>query len=180
MALKITLSLQLGILVSSGYQLAVHVDLVQKIALFFHLIGMALWLGGAFTLSFWTARGRATGGPRVIAFTYGAASKLYRTVIGGGAWLSVLSGIGLMLLGRRPWFRPFPEHWLFQMQVIGLIIFGVTLVYVLPNARRLAALAESEGAEAPEFGRLVKAQAIAGSVVGVLLIYLVLLGSLRF
>lgn len=154
--------------------------MAQKITLFLHLIGMALWLGGTFSLGLWTARGRATGDPAVIAFTYGAASKLYRTVVGGGAWLSVLSGLGLMVLGRWPWFRPFPEHWLFQMQVIGLITFVVTLVYVLPNAKRLAALAESEGPGAVEFGRRVRTQAIVGSVVGVLLIYLVLLGSLRF
>lgn len=154
--------------------------MAQKIALFLHLIGMALWLGGTFSLGFWTARGRATGDARVIAFTFGAASKLYKTVVGGGAWLSVLSGLSLTLLGRLPWFRPSPEHWLFQMQVIGLIIFVVTLVYVLPNARRLAAVAESEGPEAPEFGRGVKAQAIVGSVVGLMLVYLVLLGSLRF
>lgn len=154
--------------------------MAQKITLFLHLIGMALWLGGAFTLSFWTARGRATGEPRVIAFTYGTASRSYRTVIGGGAWLTLLSGAGLMMLSGQTWFRPFPEHWLFQMQVIGLIAFIVTLAYVLPNARRLAGLAESEGPDAPEFARRVRAQAIIGSVVGVLLIYLVLLGSLRF
>ena len=83
----------------------------------------------------------------------------------------------------RPWFRPFPEHWLFQMQVIGLIALILTLAVVVPNASALSALAEKAGetgAESAEFAGRVKRQAIYGSLVGVALVYLVLLGALRF
>lgn len=150
---------------------------------FFHLLGMAFWLGGMFTVSVWAARARKAGDVRITAFAYSAAQRLYRGVISAGAWLSIISGAALMVIGGRPWFRPFPEHWLFQMQLVGLIAFLMTVLYVVPNAGALATLAgnAAEGGQgAPEFATRVKRQAIVGSVVGGALIYLVLLGSVRF
>lgn len=151
--------------------------------IFFHLLGMALWLGGMLALSLWTSRARRAGDLRVVAFAYATANRLYRTLIAAGAWVTIVAGAILMFVTSRPWFQPFPEHWLFQMQVFGLIAFLVTLFYVIPNAGALAALAgraAEEGEEPPEFRTRVKRQAIAGSGVGLLLIYCVLLGGLRF
>lgn len=154
-----------------------------KILLFLHLLGMAFWLGGLFTLSVWTARARRTDDGRVVAFAYGTAGRLYRGVVGGAASLTVLAGAALVFAGDWRWFRPFPDHWLFQMQIIGLLAFLVTVAYLIPNGRALARLAERAAEEkerSGEFVSRVKRQAIVGSAIGGALIYLVLLGALRF
>ncbi len=88
-----------------------------------------------------------------------------------------------MFVTDRAWFQPFPEHWLFQMQVVGLIAALVTVLYIIPNAAALAKLANQAAADREQmsrFGAKVKRQAIAGSLLGLLLVYLVLLGALRF
>lgn len=151
--------------------------------LFLHLLGMAMWVGGMLTMGFWTARARRTGDPRVVAFVYATARRLYRGVVSSGAVLTVVGGVALMIETGRPWFRPFPEHWLFQMQVLGFVMLLVTLFYIVPASGSLAdmaARAAEEGDQPAEFAVRVKRQAIAASVVGFFLIYTVLLGGLRF
>ncbi len=155
----------------------------MRVWLFVHLLGMAMWLGSLFTMGILTARARATGDSRVIAFTYAVNDRLYRGLVGISAVITTGAGVGLMLVTHRPWFRPFPEHWLFQMQVVGLAALVATLVYIVPNSRALSSLAETAteaGEPSPEFAVRVKRQAIAGSLVGLALVYLVLLGALRF
>lgn len=154
-----------------------------RIWVFFHLLGMALWLGGMFALSMWTSRSRKADDLRVVAFAYSVAHRLYRGIVLGAAWLSVLSGVVLMFVTDRPWFRPFPEHWLFQMQILGIIAVLAFTFYVVPNAGALAMLAGQaavEGEPSAAFNARVKKQAIVGSVIGAILVYQVLLGSLRF
>ena len=154
-----------------------------RIWIFVHVFSMALWLGCMFTMGIWTARARASADLRVVAFTYAVARRLYQRVVGASAILTVAAGAVLMLLTNRPWFRPLPEHWLFQMQVIGTIVLLVTLLYILPNGGALATLTENAveaGEFSPEFTSRVRRQAIVGSLVGVALAYLVLLGALRF
>jgi uncharacterized membrane protein len=154
-----------------------------RFLLFFHLLGMVLWLGGMLVGSIWTSRARKTGDLKLVAFAYTTAHRLYRGIVGGGVALSVASGVALMFAGGRPWFRPFPEHWLFQMQIVGLLVALVTVFYVMPNAAalaRLAGQAAAEGEQMSGFGAKVRRQAIVGSLLGLLLVYLVLLGALRF
>ncbi len=159
---------------------------MARVFIFFHLLGMALWLGGMLTLGIWTARARRSGDAHVISFAYGTAGRLYRGVVSVGAWLSILSGGALMFVTGRPWFRPFPEHWLFQMQVLGIAAFLATVAYMVPNSSTLARLAESGGSESAdaqrsaEFVKRLKRCASFGGVVGVVLIYLILAGALRF
>jgi uncharacterized membrane protein len=150
--------------------------------LFLHLIGVALWLGGMFTLSLWTARARASGVQEVIAFAYVTARRLYRGLIAVASTLTVVAGAVLMIATGRPFFRPFPEHWLFQMQVAGTLAFLAMLFIVLPTAGTLAELAERGGEledDKAKFAAKVKQQAIVGSLVGALLVYVVLTGALR-
>jgi uncharacterized membrane protein len=154
-----------------------------QLLVFVHLFGMALWLGSMFTMGIWTSRARATGDWKIIAFTYSAARRLYQRLVAVPAVVTVASGAILMFLTDRPWFRPFPEHWVFQMQLVGSIVLLVTLLYIVPNAGVLAKLAESSvetGEAAPEFSARVKRQAIVGSLVGLALAYLVLLGAYQF
>lgn len=150
---------------------------------FLHLLGMALWLGGMFTAGIWTSRARSTGNHTVVAFAYRTGRRIYRGFVSIGAWLTIVAGAILMFTTHRSWFRPFPEHWLFQMQIFGLLAFAATVLYIVPNAsalKRLAEEIEETGELNPEFEKRVKRQAIVGSVVGGVLIYAVLLGSLRF
>ncbi|NIW38923.1 MAG: hypothetical protein GWN32_21480, partial [Gemmatimonadetes bacterium] len=65
------------------------------------------------------------------------------------------------------------------MQVIGLLAFLVTLFVVLPTAGTLAALAERAGEleeDKARFAAKVKQQAMVGSLVGALLVYVILIG----
>jgi len=154
-----------------------------RVWLFVHLLGMALWLGSLFTMGLLTARARTTDDPRVIAFTYAVNDRLYRGLVVISAVSTIVAGVALMLVANRPWFQPFPDHWLFQMQVVGLTALVATLVFIVPNSRALSSLAGTAvetGRTSPEFAVRVKRQAIAGSLVGMALVYSVLLGALRF
>jgi uncharacterized membrane protein len=154
-----------------------------RLLIFLHLVGMAMWLGAMFTSSIWTSRARRTADNNTIAFAYSTALILYKRLVAVAAVVTVLSGVVLMLATDRAWFRPFPEHWLFQMQVIGLIALLATLAVVVPNASAVTSLAEKAaetGDESAEFASRVKRQAVYGSLVGAALVYLVLLGALRF
>ncbi len=154
-----------------------------RIWVFFHLMGMALWLGGMFTVSLWTSRARKSGDLQLVAFAYVTARRVYRGVVLGAAWLSVVSGGVLMIVTERAWFQPFPEHWIFQMQILGLFAVLVTMLYVVPNAgalARLAAQAVAAGETSEEFRARVRHQSVVGSLIGVLLVYLVLMGAIRF
>jgi uncharacterized membrane protein len=150
--------------------------------LFMHLVGVVIWMGGMFTLSIWTARARGSGDPQVIAFAYALADRVYRRMIAVAAAVTVVAGGILMVVTERPWFRMFPEHWLFQMQVVGLLALLATLFIILPNAGRLALITErgiDTDDDRLEFADRVKRQAIVGSLIGTLLGYLVLIGALR-
>ena len=149
---------------------------------FVHMLTMALWLGGMFAISLFVARSRRIGDRRVTAFAYSTARRLYRGIVLVAAVLSIISGGALMVITARPFFQPFPEHWLFQMQVFGLLALVATLAFVIPNAGTIAGLAEravEEGSDPPELAGRVKLQAMVGSLVGLALIYTVLLGALR-
>lgn len=151
--------------------------------LFLHIVGVAFWLGGLFALGAFTARARRAGDASVLVFAYRTGSVLYRNVVAVGAWITILSGAALVFAGDWGWFRPFPNHWLFQMQVLGLLVFGVTVLYLVPRSGRMAALAERTTREpdrASEFESGVRRQAIVASVTGGVLLYIVLLGAVRF
>ncbi|UCF18159.1 MAG: DUF2269 family protein [Gemmatimonadota bacterium] len=157
--------------------------MAERIWVFFHLMGMAFWLGGMFTVSLWTSRARKSGDLQLTAFAFETARRIYRGVVLIAAWLSVLSGGVLMVVTERAWFRPYPEHWIFQMQILGLFAVLVTMLFVVPNSSalaRLAARAAAEGETSEEFKARVRNQGVVGSLIGVLLVYLVLMGAVRF
>ncbi len=144
---------------------------------------MAVWLGSLASLGVWTRRARASGDRKIVAFTYATSFRLYRRFVAISATLTTVAGALLVFVTDRSWFRPFPEHWLFQMQILGLAAFLTTLLYLVPNAGALARLAEraaETGEAAAEFGRRVKRQTIVGGVLALLMVYLVLLGAFRF
>lgn len=149
--------------------------------LFLHLLGVVLWLGLTLTMAFVTGRASRTGDLGVAAFAYGAAARLNRTVGLTGMLLTVLSGFAMLpAMGYRV-FELAP-HWLFQMQVLGLISFAVGAVYLIPLTRRLAGAAEasaSAGEPSTAFLRYRKRYALVSSIIGGLLLIVLALGALK-
>lgn len=160
---------------------------LRALFLFAHLLGVILWLGLTFTLSLVTAKAAREPDPSAAAFAYRTAAGLLRTLGVVGVLLTLSGGIGLILVTDYGFFRPFPHHWLFQMQLLGYVAAALALFYQIPVAVRLARAAElrAGGGEAPDadpggaFVNLRRRNAIVGSLVGFLLIVLVGLGAFR-
>lgn len=149
---------------------------------FLHVLGFVLWIGVSVTLMFAGIRARRSGDPQVAAFTYRSAAGLMKSLAVPGMLLTIGAGYALIpLLGYR-YFEPFPHHWLFQMQLLGSVAFLLALLYQVPLADRLARAAEasaSAGEESTAFRKYRRRNAIVGSVVGVLLLAVVFLGTAR-
>lgn len=156
--------------------------MLQGILRFLHLLGVVLWMGAAVTLPFvtgWAARDEEW---ETVAFAYRANARLMTTLGLSGMALTVLGGIGLTAAMDYAFFRPFPNHWLFQMQVLGIASALVGAFYQVPLSRRLAREAEA-AAEADEqtagFRARRKRYAVVGSVVGVVLLVVFALAALK-
>jgi hypothetical protein len=160
---------------------------LRALFLFAHLLGVVLWLGLSFTLSFVTGRAARDPDPSVGAFAYRTAARTLRTLGVAGVLLTLAGGIGLISVTDFAFFRPFPHHWLFQMQLLGFVAAALALFYQIPVAERLARAAEaragggevSDASQAEAFAGLRKRNAIVGSLIGFLLIVLVGLGTFR-
>lgn len=161
--------------------------------LFLHILGVVLWLGLAVSLSVVTARAGRSDEPAVARFAYRTNASLMSTLGLAGMVLTVVAGFALTESMGYGYFQPFPEHWLFQMQLLGSVAFLVGVFYEIPLSRKLARLAgEPRGSEGPgdvasegragagqELERLRKRRAIVGSINGTLLLAVVLLATLK-
>ena len=167
--------------------------------LFLHILGVVLWLGLAVSLSVVTARAGRSEDPAVIRFAYRTNASLMSTLGLAGMVLTVGAGFALTESMGYAYFQPFPEHWLFQMQLLGTVAFLVGVFYEIPLSRKLARLAGERGgseavgrSEAPggaenegpegtgaELERLRKRRAVVGSINGTLLLAIVLLATLK-
>ncbi len=156
---------------------------LRGLFLFLHLLGVVLWLGLAVALPFVTGRAARNEAPDTVAFAYRVSDRLMRTLGLAGVLLTLVGGIGLVVINPSfGWFQPFPDHWLFQMQILGFAAAAAALAYQLPLGRKLAREAErsaEEGAATEDFAKLRKRNAVVGSVVGLVLLILVVLGTLR-
>lgn len=157
--------------------------MLRGVFLFVHVLGVALWLGLALVLSFVTGRARKEGGPETVAFAYRTSHRIMKTLGLAGMVLTVGGGAALVMVAPEwSWFQAFPDHWLFQMQILGFLAFGLGAFYQLPLGGRLADAAEAsaERGEATDaFRRNRKRYAIVASVNGFILLLLVLLGTVR-
>lgn len=155
---------------------------VQGLLRFLHLLGVVLWMGAAVTLPFVTGRAARSDDWSRIAFAYRANARLMTTLGLAGIVLTLVGGLGLTAAMGYEFFRPFPNHWLFQMQILGIASGLVAALYQVPLSRRLAREAEAaaergEGTEA--YARYRKRYAIVGSVVGVVLLVVLVLATFR-
>jgi hypothetical protein len=132
--------------------------MLYGILLFVHLLGIALWLGGTFTMAVNRSLGLA------------------------GMLLTLGGGLALMVQRGHAWFHPFPDHWLFQMQLLGILAFAVGVFYLIPIGSRLAEAAEASaaaGEDSAAFVRFRRRNAIVSSLVGLVLLVVLALGALK-
>jgi hypothetical protein len=116
------------------------------------------------------------------AFAYRAASRVHEALGVDRMVLTVGSGVALAAARGYPFFQPFPEHWLFQMQVLGIGAFLLALLYQLPLSDRLARAAEASAAAGEDSAadrKYRKRNAVLGSIVGLILLVVLGLGALR-
>ena len=149
---------------------------------FVHDLGFVLWLGVTLTMAFVTAGAARSGNLEVVAFAYRTSARIYKTLGLAGMVLTLVAGLALTMVLGHPFFRPFPAHWLFQMQVLGIAAFLVSAFYLVPLSARLAAAAEASaaaGEKSATFARYRKRVAIVSSIVGAVLLLVLLFGTLR-
>lgn len=150
--------------------------------LLLHVLGFVLWIGVTFTLAFVTGRAHQATDRRIAAFAYRAASKLLRSLGLTGMVLTVGGGMALTAARGYSFFQPSPDHWLFQMQVWGLIAFAVAVLYQIPLSDRLARAAEASaaaGEDSSAYQKYRKRYALVSSLIGLVLLVLLALGTLR-
>lgn len=156
--------------------------MLYGLLLFVHLLGIVLWLGGTLTMAGVTARAVRSGDRRLIAFAYRAAARTNRSLGLSGILLTVAGGVALMIQRGYAWFQPFPNHWLFQMQLLGILAAVVGVFYLLPIGSRLAEAAEASaaaGEDSTAFLRFRRRNAIVSSLVGLVLLVVLALGALK-
>lgn len=155
---------------------------LQGLLRFVHVLGVVLWMGAAVTLPFVTGRAARSGDWDVTAFAYRINARLMTTLGLAGMILTLGGGIWLTVEMSYEFFQPFPDHWLFQMQVLGIASALVGALYQVPLSRRLAreaSAASDEGGETESFARYRKRYAIVGSVVGLVLLVVLVMATVK-
>jgi uncharacterized membrane protein len=155
---------------------------IPSVLLFVHILGFVLWLGVTFTLAAFSVKAAKSENRDVIAFTYRAACHLLKGPGLVGMILTIGSGIWLTVALGHSFFQPFPNHWLFQMQLLGTIAFLVALFYQIPLADRLARAAEASaaaGESSTAFLKFRKRNGMVGSILGLILLINLILGAIR-
>jgi hypothetical protein len=138
-----------------------------KVWLFLHILGFALWIGGAVASMVAGVSGRAESRQALGAVTR-AQAAIQKVLIAPGALLTVLSGLILTfrVTARTGELVGF-NLWLVLMQAAGIIGALVALLISLPTASRLARL-DPAGEHAAYFDELRARQKVISSVAGVL------------
>lgn len=138
-----------------------------KVWLFLHVLGFALWIGGAVASMVAGVSARAEGrdGLGVVARAQAAIQKV---LIAPGALLTVLSGLILTfrVTARTGELVGF-NLWLVLMQAAGIVGALVALLISLPTASKLARL-DPAGQHAAYFDELRARQKVTSSIAGVL------------
>lgn len=136
--------------------------------LFAHLLGSALWIGGALAAMV-IAIGVKGEQAAVRAGVFRLLAKVHTLVIGVGAMLAVSTGVLLTMSLSSEAMRD-PRLWV--MQGAGLL-GGVLVLFVgLPTAVKMGGLSvmQEDGQLPPEFELYRKRQAVVSSIAGVLAI----------
>lgn len=150
---------------------------MYQLLLAIHIIALAMWLGSGMTYALWSNRGRGVANLDITAFVFRTMGRSSAAFTVSGAFLTVLSGIGLTLVGGLPWFDP-ATLWLFLMQVLGILAMVIAIAVLHPRGLRMAQLAEQgvrRGHQDPEFYALNRQQALLSSLTGVLIVAIIVI-----
>lgn len=148
---------------------------------FLHLLGQALWIGGAIAAMVIAVASRGEQAP-VRAAVFRLLARVHSVVIAPGALLTVLTGLWLtMSMARQGMGARLGEPGIAAMQLFGLLGGLLALVVGLPTAASLARAAEPgpDGNVPPVFERLRKRQAVVSSVAGMMAV-MALVGARLF
>jgi hypothetical protein len=152
---------------------------LNRFWLILHLLGFTMWLGGGLASMFAgiSAKHEDRAGIGAIAR---AQSAIWKTVIGPGALLAVLSGLILTVqVGGRSGDMAGFNVWLLVMQGTGIVGALLVLFIAVPTAARLSRL-DPAGPNAAYYDELRRRQKIVGMVTGTLaLVALVAGGMMR-
>ena len=139
---------------------------MRAILVFLHLLGQVAWLGGALaamTIGIASRREeKSQMGP-----TVRLQSAIYRTLIGPGALVVVLTGILLTLKMYNQATAIGLSRSLMAMQGLGILGALIILVHTLPTSTKLARL-EPAGPAAPIFEGLHRRVKLSGMVASIL------------
>lgn len=134
-----------------------------------HMVGQVAWLGGALAaMTIGIAARRES--PDQLGVVVRLQGAIYRTLIGPGAMIIVLSGIMLTLLMYNRVTAVGLSHWLMAMQGLGILGGLVVLVHTVPTSNKLIRL-EPTGATAAAFHgihRRLKISAMVSGGIGML------------
>lgn len=116
---------------------------------FVHMLGQAAWIGGALAAMMvaFAARREDPGLMGVVARLQNA---IYRSLVGPGALLTVLSGILLTLEMYNAFTAVGLSHSLMAMQGVGILAGLIVLLHTVPTSSKLARL-EPMGPNAAAF-----------------------------
>lgn len=142
---------------------------------FVHYLSFIAWIGGALAAMVAGIAMRRLERP-LWGGVAEAQAAIYRTLVGPGAIVSVVSGL-LLTFRMYGALSGQVGHWLGTMQGVGLIAALVTLLGAMPAASRMARL-EPTGDTAAAFDRARRRLAITGSIGGTLALVALLAGAL--
>jgi hypothetical protein len=142
---------------------------VRALWYFLHLLGQIAWLGGGLAAMMIGLAGRREA-PAQIGMVVRLQGAVYRTLIGPGALVVVLSGILLTLQMYNQVTAIGLNHWLMAMQGLGILGALMVLVHTVPTSAKLVRL-EPTGASAAAFQALhqrLKISGMTSSTIGML------------
>lgn len=148
--------------------------------LFLHLLGSALWIGGA--LAAMAARlGSHREGPEGEALAARLLARIHIYVIAPGALLTTAAGFGIAFeYMSRGMNDLMSAPAMSTMMGTGLLATILVLFVGLPTAQKIAALAvtSTDGSFPPSFSRLRTRQAWVQTIAGVLALVALYCGAL--
>jgi uncharacterized membrane protein len=133
---------------------------------FVHLFGQTVWIGGSLAAMTLAISGRREL-PTAVGTVVRLQSNIYRSLVGPGALLTVLSGMVMTLQRYNQFTAVGIPHALLTMQIVGIAGALIALVHTVPTAAKLARL-DPDGPAAPAFGRIRRRLKVSGMTQGVL------------
>jgi hypothetical protein len=135
---------------------------------FVHFLGLTLWIGGAIS-AFVVVRSIQAQSVSYRIVTWSVLARIHSMVIAPGAILTVFSGLLLTVRMTNAVAVPMSTG-LVVMQVAGVLAAMVALFVGLPTANQLVPFSRMGDQDVipPEAARLVRRQAVASSLSGML------------